>query len=292
MKRFVVAAVLLAGCSSLVSDPCQQGYQLNRGQCLASSVAPPDGGSDVPGGDAGVAPDAPAPPVCKADTTSDPFNCGACGIVCPSGICAMSACVGGIAGHVVGIGHDFVRFDQAMTKVLGNSVALARATDIGVARWHGSVTAPSDSGTVEAIGEGLAGTSRTWHDVAVPETPSFEGIDVLLVEAQTGDGDGAAASIAPWAPAIGSFLSAGGVVVVLEGRNGVSYRLASAAGLYDASAPVDASNTIATIVAPADATTQNVISPYMARETSSAYPTADGATITADAGVVVFHLTR
>ena len=77
--------------------------------------------------DANATGDAPAQLTCAAptqrcgdscvDLSSDPDNCGSCGHVCASGLCTESVCEGALAGHIVAIGHDFVRYDLATRQV-------------------------------------------------------------------------------------------------------------------------------------------------------------------------------
>jgi hypothetical protein len=292
----LVAVVALCGCfDSIVDSPCAAGYQLVGGQCV-SRVEPPDGGDDAPpgGGDGGD-----AGPLCElplvacadecVDLSSDPDNCGACGRVCASGICSAGSCVGALAGHIVAIGHDYRDHNAAMRRVLGNAAALAAGTDLAIARIRGSAVAAAHTGTRQALASGLAVLGRDWHEVNAVD--GLAGIDVAVIEAQLGDGDVSASLGAMWAPSLDGVLQRGGVVIVLEGASGVSFRFAAAAALYVASAPVDASGSQAMIVDASDAIAQQVVSPYLAEFTSVAMPGVSGPLVTA-AGTLVVHQTR
>ncbi len=291
----IVPLLLLAGCfSSLVDNPCVDGYELRDGQC----VLPVDPVDDPAGPVGPVGPVQPPTtniePTCTADTQSDPLNCGACGRECASGICEIGHCLGSLSGHVIAIGHDYSKHNAAMARVLGNAVALGANNDVAVARWRG--TAPNDAvlGTTKAITQGMSAVGRPWHAVTAPTAPSLnalDGIDVLVVDAQSGDGDALAAEAASWAPAIDHFLQNGGVTIVLAGTSSTSHRFAAGAELYTWGAPVDASSLPATITDAADAVAQQVLSPYLTSVSSVAYPNVPG-TIVTQAGSVVIHQTR
>jgi hypothetical protein len=285
----IIPLLLVAGCfDSLVDNPCIAGYELQDGQCVVPSPV------DEPDVDTLRPPTDNLEPTCTADTQTDPFNCGACGRECASGICEVGHCVGSLSGHVIAIGHDYGKHNAAMARVLGNAVALGSHHDVAVARWRG--TAPNDvvQGTSNALAQGMAAIGRPWHGVATPAAPSLnalDGIDVLVVDAQTGDGDALAAEAAAWAPAIDHFLQNGGVTIVLAGAGSTSHRFAAAADLYAWGAPVDASSLPATISDAADAVAQQVVSPYLTAVSSVAFPNVPG-TIVTQAGSVVIHQTR
>ncbi len=320
----VVASLVLSGCfDSLVSDPCAAGYQLVAGSCVAHETEPdastPDGNTDVlPDGraddggllvDAGPGLDASpgiddADLVCAAptikcdgaciDVSSDPDNCGACNRVCASAICQAGHCLGELSGHIVAIGHDYQSQHAAMRLVLGNSVALGAHQDLGIARWSGTSSTASTTGTTAAITLSLSAMGRPWHPVTLPATPSSTALadaDVLVIEAQTGDGAAARASAVPWAQPIDSFLQRGGVVVVLEGASGVSYQFAEGAGLYTIAAPVTSTGLVALVSDGSDAIVQQVVSPYLAEQTSVVFPGVVGAIVT-PLGTIAFHQTR
>jgi len=277
----------------------------------------PDGTTDGPGGDAPVVVDAPvivdapvvvdAPvtpdaPVCVlpskvcggtcTDVTTDPDDCGSCGHVCASGICTAGVCTGELAGHIVAIGHDYQQRNAAMSRVIGNAAALGSTGDLGIAHLAGTATQVSRDGTAAALASALASMGRMTHAVALPAVGSpLTGIDVLVIDAQTGDGASAQALGASWQVAIDALLARHGVVIVLEGAGGVSHRFASGAVLFTVATPIDATGSPAFVASAIDAITQQVVSPYLADTTSVVFPGVVGV-IATPSGTVVMHLTR
>ena len=361
-----LVAIALTACSSLVDDPCADGYMLQGGNCVErvsidtdAGTLPPDGtllpdgttpdgsvpdgttpdgsvpdsttpdgsvpdGSvpdgttpdgtppdagvdapttDAPPPDAGV--DAPVPPdgpacaapskVCDGtctDVMTSPTDCGSCGHVCASGICTAGVCAGELAGHIVAIGHDYQERNAAMARVIGNAAALASSSDLGIAHVTGTATVASRNGTTAALATSLASMGRTNHQVALPTAGApLTGIDVLVIDAQTGDAPGAEALGAAWKPSIDALLARHGVVIVVEGVGGVSHRFAAGAGLFNVGTPVDTTGSPAFVTSAGDAVTQQVVSPYLADTTSVVFPAVVGA-IATPSGTVVMHLTR
>jgi hypothetical protein len=285
----VIRLVLLAcvGCSSIISDPCADGYVLTDGTCKATLHARatrPDMTPDVPA----VMPVNPI--TCTADLQTDADNCGHCGHVCDSGICSLGHCVGDIPGHIIAIGHDYATSDAAMDRVLGNACGIGAGSTVRIGWYRG--TAPNQDG-VAAATRGLAQMGRTAVSLAVTgvaDASSFEALDAVVIEPQTGDGDSAEADGAAAQGALASFLAAGHAVVVLETIAGVSYRFAAGADLATLAAPVDASGMAVAVVAPADDVAVGVVTPYLAKPASVGYPGASSAVIV-DAGgdAVVIH---
>jgi hypothetical protein len=301
-------ALVLGACfDSLVSDPCATGYGLSHGSCVplggvdAGRAATPDASSRDPV-DAAV-PDAlvcTAPEiVCRGacvNSQADPDNCGGCGQVCASGVCSAGACSGALRGHVIAIGHDYRSRHAAMARVLGNAVALGAHADVALGRLHGTADPAATAGTTAAIASAMAAIGRPFHATDLPATPTastLTGLDVVVLDAQAGAGAATESNGAAWKSALAAFLDRGGVVIVLEGSAGVSYRFAIGATLYTVGAPLDVTGQLATVADGADVTTQQVVSPYRAEASSVALPGTQHAVITSDdGGTIVFHLIR
>jgi hypothetical protein len=150
------------------------------------------------------------------------------------------------------------------------------------------------NGARSAAHKGLNQLARNGSDVWLTQVngASLAEINVLVIDAQTGDANAARATGATWKTALAQFLASGSVVIVLEGDAGVGYALAAGAGLYMVAAPVDATNQLATVANAADAVALQVASPYLAKTSSVCFAGASGTVITAPSGAaIVFHQT-
>jgi hypothetical protein len=313
MKRLIFASILLVACgrdNALVDGACADGYELVGNQCVPAAIGGGDATVDVqsdgaepdgaePDGATTDAPsDAPADAItcddgltlCNGtcvDTTSDPFNCGTCNVVCPSLLCANSKCVGGVPGSYVVIGHNFgATYSAAQAKVLGNSLLLATASTIRV-RSYEQYAAPSAVANVKAIlNAAAAGAGRTVaYTVATAPTDVSTGMtaldtDVLVVYDQSAAPANSLATIgAGWATTLANFTHVGGVVIALDGAAGNNPQmpaLIQSAGILDVSGDTSVSpNTPLVVVAPADAVGLGVVSPYGAGNRSVYFSSND-----------------
>src|SRR5262249_31923093 len=152
-------------------------------------------------------------------------------------ICAASACVGDVPGHVIAIGHDYASDDPAMDRVLANAVGAGGAMVVRVGWWRGAAT---QQGAVAAAHRGFTQSGRSGSDVQLAGFSALPEIDSIVIEPQVGDGDAAEAAGVAAQSTLAAFLAGGRVVVVLETVGGVSYRFAHGAGLYSVVAPADA----------------------------------------------------
>lgn len=299
-----LAVVLLGGCfDSLLGTPCREDFVERDRQCVAALGAPdagvtePDAHPFVPapdvlvqapdaGSDAG-SPDAPSPdtPVCTA-IADDPMNCGACSHTCSSGICAGSTCAGEVPGHVVAIGHDFTVTNAGVLRALGNAAAMGVSHDLAIARWGESAA------VTNALAASLAQLGRPWHATALPTQPgvtALAGVDVVVIDPRTGDGDASELEGASWQATFTSFLGRGGVVIVLEGENGTNHRFAHGASLFSSAAPASVTGAHLAVVAATDAVAQQVPSPYDAASATVAFPGLPAVVAMPDGDAVVFH---
>jgi hypothetical protein len=268
-------AALATGCDSLVSGECEPGMSMIEGQCRLADEPDADPGPD-PGPEVDAAPGAPdaAPgtdadpttpdaPVCTADVMTDPMNCGACGVVCITGLCAEGACVGDVHGHAVVIGHDYASHHPAMSRVIGNAAALSTRSPLRIVRWRGTATAQAAAGSDAALAEGLAQVGRPWTAVSADTlTAATDGSDVIVIYAQRGASADMAALGASLAEPFDAYILGGGVIVVLEGDGGTSHALATAAGLATITAIAPANGTTVSLGIPTDGVATGVPLPY------------------------------
>ncbi|MEO7094052.1 MAG: hypothetical protein ABI175_12435 [Polyangiales bacterium] len=310
MNRLAFVLLAFTGCfSSMIDDPCKDGYVYSDHSCVARTALPDagvDGGGGGGGdggttGDAGPSvvedpPDASPPLTCSLPEVScdgvcrnlqiDPDNCGMCGHVCASGLCTAGHCVGEPYGHVVAIGHDYAHYHASMARVLGNAVSLGLSYDVAVAWFPAGPHTP----VVNALGWAMAPTGRSWHTQALSVAPSaLTDVDVLVIDGVTTAADGAT-----WAADLEAFLRRGGVVIVIEGVGGSTHSFAAGAGLFTTTgSPVDATNQQMVLSAPTDSVAQQVIAPYLGEGTTVSFPGAGSSVITTTAGeTVVLHLVR
>jgi Stigma-specific protein, Stig1 len=250
---------------------------------------------------ADASPDAPSGPTCTAplescygtcvDLDTDADHCGSCTHSCASGICSAGHCQGEPWGHIVAIGHDYSSYHASQRRVLVNAVSLGSSNDVAVTWWPGDTRSMTH---MTAFTSGMAATGRQWHQVAFPTSQDFTGIDVVVVPPDTGDGAVAEATGATWASTLDAFLRTGGVVVVLDGANGVNYRFAHGAQLFDVGAPVVVTGQPTAVVNGTDALADQVIAPYLAEASSISWPNAPQPVVTTMGGTdtIVFHVAR
>ena len=100
---------------------------------------------------------------------------------------AMSA--GDPVGHVVAIGHDYRSFHAAMTRILGNAIALGRNTTVRVG-WYRGTADVTVRGFAAARAAGVAGLMTTGRLEAVtllaqlPNAAALASLDVVVVDPQ------------------------------------------------------------------------------------------------------------
>lgn len=215
------------------------------------------------------------------DTTSDPFNCGACGTFCVSQICRSSMCVGSAAGGgVVFIGHDYSNTPAgtSQARVLSNAVFIPQFSQLHVLSYEryalqGAVSHVKNILTTAAqqAGRNLTITS-TVNDADIPNTLTIQSYAVLLVHDQPSAPTGTLATLgASWHSTLSHFTQQGGIVVVLDGGTGTGEmpQFVTATTLLSVTAQSSiATGTPLDVVAPNDAVGIGVVSPYGAGNSS------------------------
>ncbi len=315
-RRLIIAIgfaplALFAACgrdNALVDGECAAGYALVGNACVEQSDSTPLDGqqgdglngdgpltdgtsgdgtntdgtsSDVIQGDAISCDDGLT--LCNGtcvDTTSDPFNCGGCGIVCPSLLCSNSLCVGAVPGSMVVLGHDYgSTYSAAQAKVLANSLLLSTSTSMRVRSYEqyaasGAVTNVKSLLTAAATG---AGRTITYTVATLPTdvSPGMTALntDVLVIYDQVSAPASTLATIgAGWSSTIASFTHVGGIVIALDGQGGSFPQmpaLIQAAGILNVTSDTSvAQSTPLDVVAPSDAVGLGVVSPYGAGKQS------------------------
>ena len=235
------------------------------------------------------------PPVCVApsmwcsgvciDVTSDPLNCGDCGNVCPSQICASSLCVGSTSGAVVYVGHDFsaVGAGAGPAGILSNAAFMSRSNPLRLLSYERYSRAGARNNVHAALDDAAAQLGRkvqltsTITDGDIPAKLAIQSFDVLLVVDEPDAPPGALGALgSSWAATLATYTQHHGIVIVLDGGGGMGQMPAfsSATGLLQVGqeAPVS-SMTPLQVLAPGDAVGIGVVSPYAATSSSVSFTT-------------------
>lgn len=213
------------------------------------------------------------------DTTSDPLNCGACGVVCPSQICQNSKCVGSTPGGIIFIGHDYAAAvaGTAQARVLSNAVFLSQETRLRMLSYERY----ADAAAVARVKNILSTSTPAGRSLTITSTAtdsdvtalSFVDYSVLLIPDQPNvPGSVNFGTVGgQWASSLNAFTLAGGIVVVLDGGTGAAQMpaLVTGTGLLSVTAqsvlPLGAQ---LDVLAPSDAVGVAVVSPYAAARSS------------------------
>ena len=208
------------------------------------------------------------------DLTTDPFNCGACALICPSQLCRSSACVGATPGSLVYIGNDYAKPPSSapQARVFSNAVFAASGSSLEVLAYERYADPNAISSASAILSAAAARGGRTLHltptnnDVDIPTTLSILQYDTLVVLDQSGAAAGALGALgSSWAATLASFTQSGGVVVVLDGGTGAGEMPAflTNTGLLSVTghAPVAAGSEL-DVLTPSDVVGVQVITPY------------------------------
>lgn len=219
------------------------------------------------------------------DTTTDELNCGACGNVCASAICASSICTGvAPKGHIVTIGHAYGATLEATSqaRVLANSAFLSIHNPLRILSYEqyaGSASVSNVESIITQVGT-TAGRNVAFTALGnagdLPQRLTRANVDVLIVHDQRTAPVGGLATIgASWSASLATFLADGGVVIVLDGMAGTTREM----NLFLTSStlltvPTHTALTVGrplTVVDPLSSIGAGVVSPYGAGTESASY---------------------
>jgi hypothetical protein len=169
---------------------------------------------------------------------SDPENCGACGVRCPTGICNGGRCRAARAGHLVLLGHDFQESRAPQDAILVNAVALASRGNVRMLTYdrHADafVRARVDALVDAALGAGRVRRTALAAEADLSRELTIDRYDGLLVYDPRNATEAQMETLAAqWSDTLIGFTRAGGTVVLLDGATPAagSWRVARGTGL-------------------------------------------------------------
>jgi hypothetical protein len=260
------------GCAPPFNTPTHCGDCVTSCTGATPICSPTEGGPNVCAAQC----DAPYVPcgILCVDPARDPQNCGACGKVCASNLCADSICAGSTPGEDIVIGHDYfgVLPGTAEAQVLANAVMLPAANPLRILSFE-EYANPTSVARVKAIIAAAASAQArtvvitvTSTDSDIPDHLTIRNYDLLVVYDQSSASGATLSALgAGWASTLGTYLGVGGAVITLDGASGMGQMpafLAQSMLLNVASHTPVAWHTPLTVYTPGDSVATGVLSPY------------------------------
>ena len=218
------------------------------------------------------------------DLNSDPDHCGTCFNKCPSGICQGGQCVGATTGHIVLACMNYEQSFQntPQTVLLGNAVFLTFKDPVRILAFDQYSAQNVENKVNQTIGWAASAKGRTFNityaanSAQVVSDLNVIDYEVFLVYEQQNAPPGTLGTLGnSWFATLDPFVKAGGVVIVLNGGQGVAEmsELVANAGLLPVTGETSAALSTFHNNAPADAIGVNVISPFLALNDSCTWNT-------------------
>lgn len=219
------------------------------------------------------------------DVQTDPENCGICGKFCVSFLCGAGVCQGTNPGHVVAMGHDYSSITQgtSQARVLVNSVFIARSNPLQILSYERDASPAAVSNVKSIISANAAGrqlnftVSNNASDLTAGNLSTR--FDVIVIHDQQGrSAADLGADGTSWSASLGTFLTRGGTILVLDGAGGqagMPALLTNAGLLMTPSHTPLADFAPVNVVAPLDLLSTGVVSPYAAFPRSSTLNTTE-----------------
>jgi hypothetical protein len=219
------------------------------------------------------------------DVVSDEKNCGACGLVCPSGICQAGGCVGKGYGHQIVIGTDYadptLSDSSAQVAMLGNAIFQGVPPTVRVLAYgefaDAAVVNRIDgwvSRMATARGKSVTITkAATW--ALVPQQMTVEQYQVFLVYDQSlAPGDQMETTGTFWNAAMKAYAKGGGIIVALDGGSaGRMMDFLTNGGLLAVTSEADVTGTQLVVDAPTDVVGQSLPNVFAAKRKTVAFTT-------------------
>ncbi len=175
------------------------------------------------------------------DFRTNPTSCGDCGVNCISGICEAGSCADALPGYAVVIGHDMVSANDAIRRLAGSAVFLARGNPVRVLAYRGDSDPKSILGVERAINFEKTESGRAWQRIDAIETIvplQLRDADVFVIYPQQTARKSTLQKLGKqWGNALAQFVSTGGVVVLFEGpstTNDGTFRVLEPAKIFSA----------------------------------------------------------